>query len=187
MRNEFQGHLARVMEGDLPPLPPGAISPIPTPPLPAGSISPVPDPDTNIPDAEARPPPPAPHAPPPPTPSVHVIDLITPQAPTLTINLITPEPGTSPAPTPTPPWPKRECSPERGGLAKRCAKEVHKNKGWQAVQGASPLHDTEESLRAVPNQLSPQPAPSRHILLSEKNPMPQKNHRPPPSATQKHR
>jgi len=123
------------------------------PPLPAGSISPVPDPDTSIPDAEAPPPPtfPAPPIP-------HVIDLSTPQAPALAplVDLVTPEPTTSSATTPTPPWPKREYSPGREETAKTCAQVVHRNKGWQAVQGASPLHDTEDSLRALPRH-PPQP------------------------------
>ena len=111
-------------------------------PLPHGTISPLPDPDTNLPDS---PPPPTPSPPP-------AIELTT--TPDV-IDLITPEPAlydltNSPTSSPTPPPEKREYSPGREELAQLCGQAVHRNKGRQAVQRASPVHNTEDSLRAIP-------------------------------------
>ena len=140
MRNTYQRFFSDILRD----LPPGL--------HPHGTISPMPDPDMVIPDYNP------------------IIDLTTPQAPApitdLTshpvpevVDLITPPalapapttPSTSQPPTPrSPPPEKREYSPEREELAQLCGQEVHKNKGWQAVQGASPAHNTEDSLRAIP-------------------------------------
>jgi len=116
-------------------------------PLPAGSASPVPDPDPSIPDAAPSPDLPV------------VIDLTTPPAlapvcnlthtPPGFVNLTTTETPTTYDHTPTPPWTKRQYSPEREELSRLCGEEVHKIKGWQAVQGASPQRDTEAALTAI--------------------------------------
>ena len=159
MRLLFQSHLLEVSKG-----------------LPHGTISPLPDPDTALPDAANETSPLDPTTPP---GAPLIIDLITPPAPTtalegptaLIIDLTTPpapkefnaqnqafnEPAKAPSPSPTPQWTRRGRSPETEELAKACGTTIHKFKGYQAVQGASPAHDTEASLEPIPTHA---PGPS---------------------------
>jgi len=130
-RSAFQTHLAKLLE-----------TPAPPQPLPLGSISLVPDPDTVVPD----------RAPTPPSP---VNNLTT---PTPFFDITSPSLPGSP---PSPPWPKPKCSPHGTETVTKVAHLVYRVKGGQAVQGAYPIHHTEELLRAVPTQSPDHTGPFR--------------------------